>query len=100
MFHTIFLVCNDLHFIQCACKFTDTCSTCGGENTSKRVEVKNLIRQLKETNPFVESNIFKSVENVNLSTVIAYKKDGVKHHFLVINIRKCAITHLSACNYQ
>ena len=73
---------NDLHFIQCACKFTDTCSTCGGENTSKRVEVKNLIRQLKETNPFVESNIFKSVENVNLSTVIAYKKDGVKHSFL------------------
>ena len=73
---------NDLHFIKCACKFTDTCSTCGSENTSKRVEVKNLIRQLKETNPFVESNIFKSVENVNLSTVIAYKKDGVKHHFL------------------
>ena len=73
---------NDLHFIQCACKFTDTCSTCGSENTSKRMEVKNLIRQLKETNPFVESNIFKSVENVNLSTVIAYKKDGVKHHFL------------------
>ena len=66
---------NDLHFIQCACKFTDTCSTCGSENTSKRVEVKNLIRQLKETNPFVESNIFKSVENVNLSTVIAYRND-------------------------
>ena len=72
---------NDLHFIQCACKFTDTCTTCGGENASKRVEVKNLIRQLKETNPF-ESNIFKSVENVNLSTIVAYKKDGVKHHFL------------------
>ena len=73
---------NDLHFIQCACKFTDTCTTCGGENASKRVEVKNLIRQLKETNPFVESNLFKSVENVNLSTIVAYKKDGVKHHFL------------------
>ena len=73
---------NDLHFIQCACKFTDTCTTCGGENASKRVEVKNLIRQLKETNPFVESNILKSVENVNLSTIVAYKKDGVKHHFL------------------
>ena len=73
---------SDLHFIQCACKFTDTCTTCGGENASKRVEVKNLIRQLKETNPFVESNIFKSVENVNLSTIVAYKKDGVKHHFL------------------
>ena len=37
---------------------------------------------LKETNPVVESNIFKSVENVNLSTIVAYKKDGVKHHFL------------------
>ena len=73
---------NDLHFIQCGCKFTDTCTTCGGENASKRVEVKNLIRQLKETNPFVEGNIFKSVENVNLSTIVAYKKDGVKHHFL------------------
>ncbi len=73
---------NDLHFIQCACKFTDTCTTCGGENASKRVEVKNLIRQLKETNPFVESNIFKSVENVNLSTLVAYKKDGVQHHVL------------------
>lgn len=73
---------NDLHFIQCACRFTDTCTTCGGEHSSKRVEVKNLIKQLKETNPFVEGNIFKSVENVNLSTVVAYKKDGVRHHFL------------------
>ena len=73
---------NDLHFIQCACKFTDTCTTCGGENTSKRVEVKNLIAQMKQSNPFVEGNIFKSVENVNLSTVIAYKKDGIRHHFL------------------
>ena len=73
---------NDLHFIQCACKFTDTCTTCGGENASKRMEVKQLIQKMKETNPFVEGNIFKSMENVNLSTVIAYKKDGVKHHFL------------------
>ena len=44
--------------------------------------IKKLIAELKKTNPFVESNIFKSVENVNLSTVIAYKKDGVKHEFL------------------
>ena len=73
---------NDLHFIQCACKFTDTCTTCGGENASKRIEVKNLISKLKETNPFVEGNIFKSVENVNLNTIVAYKKDGVRHHFL------------------
>ena len=73
---------NKLNFIQCACKFTDTCSTCGGENSSKRIEVKNLIAQMKENNPFVESNIFKSVENVNLDTVIAYKKGRIKHHFL------------------
>ena len=75
---------NDLHFIQCACKFTDTCTTCNPDkNTgSKRVEIKNLIRELKKTNPNIEGNIFRSVENVNLSTVIAYKKDGIEHSFL------------------
>ena len=45
-------------------------------------EVKQLIRELKKTNPYVEGNIFSSVENVNLSTVIAYKKHGEKHSFL------------------
>ena len=75
---------NNLYFLQCACKFTETCSSCqdNGQNNSKRLEVKNLIREMKKTNPYVEGNIFKSVENVNLSTIIAYKKDGVKHHFL------------------
>lgn len=74
---------NNFHFIQCACKFTDTCTTCNNEETkSKRMEIKELIRQLKQKNPYVEGNIFKSVENVNLSTVIAYKENGVKHHFL------------------
>lgn len=74
---------NHLHFIQCACKFTDTCTTCNNEeNASKRLEIKELIKTLKETNPYVEGNIFKSVENVNLNTVVAYKKDGVKHSFL------------------
>lgn len=75
---------NDLHFIQCACRFTDTCTTCrvDGTGVSKRVEIKNLIASLKETNPYIEGNIFRSVENVNLSTVIAYKEHGIKHHFL------------------
>lgn len=75
---------NDLHFIQCACRFTDTCTTCrtDGSSVSKRMEVKNLIAEMKKVNPYVEGNIFKSVENVNLSTIIAYKKDGVKHSFL------------------
>lgn len=75
---------NNLHFIQCACRFTDTCTTCrpDGTSVSKRMEVKHMIAKMKETNPFVEGNIFKSVENVNLSTIIAYKKNGVKHHFV------------------
>jgi tRNA(Ile)-lysidine synthase TilS/MesJ len=75
---------NNLHFIQCACRFTDTCTTCrtDGSNVSKRMEVKNLIAEMKKVNPYVEGNIFKSVENVNLSTVIAYKEAGVKHSFL------------------
>ncbi|MBU5460529.1 ATP-binding protein [Anaerostipes sp. MSJ-23] len=75
---------NGLHFIQCACKFTDTCTTCNpdGVAKSKRMEVKQLIAKMKEINPYVESNIFKSVENVNLKTIVAYKKDGVKHSFL------------------
>ncbi len=74
---------NHLHFIQCACKFTDTCTTCNNEeNRSKRVEIKELIREMKKKNPFVEGNIFKSVENVNLDTVVCYKKDGERHWFL------------------
>lgn len=75
---------NELHFLQCACHFTETCSTCheDGTTSSKRLETKKLIAQLKQTNPFVENNIFKSMENVNLNTVIAYKKDGERHSFL------------------
>lgn len=75
---------NSLEFLQCACKFTEACAQMQDNpgDVSKRLEVKNLIAQLKKTNPQVESNIFKSVSNVNLSTVIAYKKDGIKHSFL------------------
>ncbi len=75
---------NELHFLQCACHFTDTCTTCheDGTTSSKRLETKKLIAELKKTNPFIESNIFRSVENVNLDTVIEYKKDGIRHNFL------------------
>ena len=75
---------NDLHFLQCACHFTDTCTTCheDGTTSSKRLETKKLIAELKKENPFVESNIFNSVENVNLDTVICYKQKGVRHSFL------------------
>ena len=75
---------NELHFLQCACHFTETCSTCheDGTTSSKRLETKKLIAMLKKTNPYVENNIFKSVENVNLNTIIEYKKDGERHCFL------------------
>ena len=74
---------NDLHFIQCACKFTDTCTTCSNEETrSKRQEIKNLIRDMKSRNPDVEAHIFRSVENVCLDTVVAYKQKGQKISFL------------------
>jgi len=76
---------NDLHFIQCACHFTDTCSSCrdDGTSASKRMETKMIIARMKEYNPLVESNIFNSVTNVNLNTIIEYKdKNGVVHNFL------------------
>ena len=72
---------NGLQFLQCACRFTE--ENYGGENvSSKRLKVKELIKSLKAEDPEIEQNIFKSVENVNLSTVIAYKdKKGEKHFF-------------------
>lgn len=75
---------NDLHFLQCACHFTENCAALREDGTSysKRLEIKKLIAELKKGNPFVESNIFRSIENVNLDTVIGYKKNGVRHSFL------------------
>lgn len=75
---------NDLHFIQCACKFTDTCTTCDPDSrtSSKRQEIKHLIAELAKGNPQIEYNIFKSVENVNLKSIISYKNEGEVHHFL------------------
>lgn len=73
---------NDLHFIACACRFTDTCTTCNPTGTgSKRVEVKNLIRELKETNPQVEENIFHCMENVDLDSVVAYNDSENVYRF-------------------
>ena len=74
---------NDLHFIQCACRFTEHCASCGGtEKGSKRAEIKELIHELAQKDPVIEYTIFRSVENVNLNTVIGYKQDGVRHNFL------------------
>lgn len=73
---------NHLKFIACACRLTDSCSTTGEETGSKRAEVKQLIKQLEDRDPVIAMNIFRSVENVNLSTVIQYKDKDGKHHFL------------------
>ena len=77
---------NDLSFIQCACKFTDTCTSeacmTSSRTGSKRLETKRIIENLKKINPYVENNIFKSVQNVNLETIIAYKDKNGTHNFL------------------
>ena len=73
---------NELQFIDCACRMTERISHEGEEGFSKRAETKRLIKALRETNPFVEKNIFRSVENVHIDTVISYKTKGVRHHFL------------------
>ena len=75
---------NNLKFLRCACKFTEQNSEFyeDKELTSKRQFVKRLIRELKENNPYIEDNIFKSAENVHLDCVISYKKEGKKYNFL------------------
>lgn len=74
---------NKLTFLKCACKFMEMCETEDHENLSKRKKVKELIKNIKKDDPQIEGNIFKSVENVNLSTIIAYKdKKNIVHHFL------------------
>lgn len=73
---------NELEFIACACTLTEKESQTSGEHISKRAEVKELIAELKKVNPLVEYNIFNSVCNVNLSTIISYQKDGNVVSFL------------------
>ncbi len=74
---------NDLQFIQCACRFTENCTMCdNGGGGSKRQEIKALLKQLRAVNPAVDMNIFRSVENVNLQTIISYHRGEEYHHFL------------------
>lgn len=77
---------NDLRFLQCACRFTEKIAKERAMeeevHSSKRQEMKELIARLKEVNPAIESNIFKSVSNVNLDACIGYVSHGKRHHFL------------------
>ena len=72
---------NDLTFINCACKFTDRVSK-SDEHISKRKEMKELIKKLREMNPDIDYNIFKAVDNVNLNCVLGTRKDGVHKSFM------------------
>ena len=74
---------NGLEFIQCACRFTENCSSCGGDSGgSKRQEVKTLIRSLKQKNPNIEKSIFNSIHSVSLDTMVGYKSHGLTRSFL------------------
>lgn len=74
---------NQLEFIQCACRFTEKNNSSGdGIGSSKRQEIKELIKTLKKTNPNIDKNIFNSVHSVCLDTMVGYKSKGVEHSFL------------------
>lgn len=71
---------NELDFIKCACRFTENCTI--DEANSKRQETKNLLKQLREKDKTIDMNLFKSSENINIDTVLGYKKDGKRYNFL------------------
>ena len=71
---------NGLSFIQCACRFTERAGQ--EEHASKRQEVKRLLKRLREENPVVEQNVFGSIHNVQLDTMVAWKYKGKEHSFL------------------
>lgn len=74
---------HDLHFLQCACRFTEQYEVDeNGANNSKRQEMKELIARFRMISPVIEKNIFRSVENVNLNTIISYHKGDRHYHFL------------------
>ena len=72
---------NKLTFINCACRFTENC-TILDDGTSKRKEMKNLVKSLKKVNPNADNNIFKSMDNINLNCILGTKKDGTYKSFL------------------
>ena len=89
---------NALHFLQCACRFTEQIAReqmAAGDSragdsgfgadivhTSKRQEMKELIRALRKNSPFIDANLMKSVENINLDACLGYVRHGIRHHFM------------------
>ena len=72
---------NDLTFINCACRFSEGCSLIN-DGTSKRKEMKELIKNMKKINPNIDQNIFTALNNVNLNCVLGTKVKGQYHSFL------------------
>ena len=72
---------NDLLFLNCACRFTEGCSLIN-DGTSKRLEMKELIKKLRKVNPDIDHNIFKAMDNINLNCSLGYIKGKEKHSFL------------------
>lgn len=73
---------NNLRFLQCACRFTERCANQDDAMESKRQEMKRMITKMRETNPHVDSNIFRSAQNVNLDACLGYVKGKKRHFFL------------------
>lgn len=74
---------NNLEFIQCACRFTENSTLHDdGVSNSKRLEIKNLIKNLRRGNPNIEKSIFNSIHAVCLDTMVGYKTKGETHSFL------------------
>ena len=72
---------NELTFINCACKFTERCALIN-DSTSKRNEMKDLIKNLRKTNKNIDYNIFKALDNINLNCVLGVKENGKYKSFL------------------
>ena len=73
---------NKLTFLNCACRFTESCETNPKETDSKRKEIKALIKELKKINKNVDHNIFNATSNVNMNCILAWTKGNTKHTFL------------------
>lgn len=73
---------NDLEFIRCACRFTENISEDVLNSGSKRQDTKNIIKELKKTNPEIEDNIFRALHAVQINTFPGYKIKKETHSFL------------------
>ena len=71
---------NNLEFIRCACKLTEGLES--EELDSKRLEMKELINDLRKKYDKIDINIFNSAKDVNLESLISYHLKDEKHNFM------------------